>query len=278
MCVGSYSEDRDGFSFSRRKKAAPKQKSAPAEKETEQSARAGRRKKSSNTASAPPPEAGTRRSARLSGDSVDSSNSNSQKQAEGVPNSLAEPAASPKRREKRPNRESSHPAENPAPIHKTPEKKSNVSSNIGGELHVDKKRETTKIALPFADTPVITRNKEMRKTSAETRRRSSSGMRGRRASSLIDSGFSNGEIHRLETIAIDFETHGFLAVPHNEVMVSDFYKHISQDLPEPRRMKQLLTWCGARALPEKPPNGSGDVDAILAGMRLLHLPKQSPSG
>jgi kinetochore protein Mis13/DSN1 len=52
---------------------------------------------------------------------------------------------------------------------------------------------TTKIALPFADTPIIKRNKEMRKASADSNRRSSSGMRGRRASSLIDEGRGNGE-------------------------------------------------------------------------------------
>ena len=50
--------------------------------------------------------------------------------------------------------------------------------------------DATKIALPFADTPIIRRNKEMRKTNAS--RRSSLGMRGRRASSLIDTGKSNG--------------------------------------------------------------------------------------
>lgn len=51
-----------------------------------------------------------------------------------------------------------------------------------------------RIQLPFADTPVIKRNKEMRKASAEnSHRRSSSGMRGRRASSLIDEGRGNGE-------------------------------------------------------------------------------------
>ena len=50
--------------------------------------------------------------------------------------------------------------------------------------------DATKIALPFADTPIIRRNKEMRKTNAA--RRSSLGMRGRRASSLIDAGKSNG--------------------------------------------------------------------------------------
>lgn len=59
-------------------------------------------------------------------------------------------------------------------------------------LRVERKRKGTKIALPFADTPVIQRNKEMRQTSSENQRRSSSTMRGRRASSLIDSGTSNG--------------------------------------------------------------------------------------
>lgn len=54
--------------------------------------------------------------------------------------------------------------------------------------------EPTKIALPFADTPIIKRNKEMRKASADSNRRSSSGMRGRRASSLIDEGRGNGEL------------------------------------------------------------------------------------
>ncbi len=45
----------------------------------------------------------------------------------------------------------------------------------------------------------------------------------------------------------------FAALPHKEVEIPDFYKHIeSEGLPEPRRMKQLLTWCATRALDEKP--------------------------
>ena len=62
-----------------------------------------------------------------------------------------------------------------------------------GELHVPKQRkDTTKIALPFADTPVQRRNKEMRQGATKKgERRSSLGLRGRRASSLIDNG-SNG--------------------------------------------------------------------------------------
>lgn len=50
--------------------------------------------------------------------------------------------------------------------------------------------EVTKVALPFADTPIIRRNQEMRANSGQ--RRSSLGNRGRRASSLIDSGKSTG--------------------------------------------------------------------------------------
>lgn len=53
---------------------------------------------------------------------------------------------------------------------------------------------TATISLPLADTPVIQRNREMRgkKSVKGNNRRSSLGMRGRRASSLIDSGASNG--------------------------------------------------------------------------------------
>lgn len=51
----------------------------------------------------------------------------------------------------------------------------------------------TKIALPVADTPVIQRNKELRGAKSDKGgRRSSLGMRGRRASSLIDTGASSG--------------------------------------------------------------------------------------
>ena len=55
-------------------------------------------------------------------------------------------------------------------------------------------RAATKISLPFADTPIIRRNKAMRENkSGRGERRSSLGLRGRRASSLIESGSSNGK-------------------------------------------------------------------------------------
>ena len=55
------------------------------------------------------------------------------------------------------------------------------------------------------------------------------------------------------------------AMPHNEVESEYFYKHIESELPEPRRMRQLLTWCGTRALAEKPSFATEDIHAKLAG-------------
>lgn len=109
------------------------------------------------------------------------------------------------------------------------------------------------IALPFSDTPIINRNKEFRKKGgAGGSRRSSLGMRGRRASSLIDNGHN--------------------ALPHREVSPSEFYKYIAAEgLSEPRRMKQLLIWCGERALSEKPPHGSHGSSAVLGGESGWHV-------
>lgn len=102
----------------------------------------------------------------------------------------------------------------------------------------------TTIALPFSDTPVLNRNKALRQTTA---RRSSLGLRGRRASSLIESGHT--------------------ATPHAAVPTDEFYKHIESSLPEPRRMRQLLTWCGERALGERPGMGEGSA-AVLAARHI----------
>ncbi|KAI6784373.1 uncharacterized protein J7T54_006418 [Emericellopsis cladophorae] len=108
--------------------------------------------------------------------------------------------------------------------------------------------QASKITLPMSDTPVINRNKEMRKKGGANRR-SSLGSRGRRASSLIENGSS--------------------ALPHREVKPADFYKHIeAEGLPEPRRMKQLLTWCGERALSEKPPHGTLN-SSVIHGARAI---------
>lgn len=155
---------------------------------------------------------------------------------------------------------------------------------IGDDLQVDKNRHGTKIALPFADTPVQNRNKQMREKAAgkQKSRRSSSGIRGRRASSLLDSGNSNGEsCMALSTSSniINTNASNLIALPHADVDTRDFYKHIDQSLPEPHRMRHLLTWCSARALPEKVPGASRTPNeslAIDAGTLLIatHLSSQ----
>lgn len=68
-----------------------------------------------------------------------------------------------------------------------------------------------------------------------------------------------------------------VALPHDKVDTAHFYKHIaSEGLPEPRRMRQLLTWCATRALGEKPTGSrSEDESARLAGMLYFAMLKGS---
>ncbi|KAF8467245.1 Mis12-Mtw1 protein family-domain-containing protein [Kalaharituber pfeilii] len=105
-----------------------------------------------------------------------------------------------------------------------------------------------KVVIPLSDTPIIQRNKQFRNGSGggSSSRRSSLGLRGRRASSLID----NGQV----------------ADPHSQLPSEDFYKHIDAELVEPRRMKQLLIWCAKRASMPPPLHnkmgGDGNANAI----------------
>ena len=62
--------------------------------------------------------------------------------------------------------------------------------------------DTQKIALPFSDTPVIKRNKEFRRQASQGHRRSSTGLRGRRASSLIESGSDGERTHHSNSIVV----------------------------------------------------------------------------
>ena len=66
--------------------------------------------------------------------------------------------------------------------------------------------DSTQIALPFADTPIIRRNQEMRRGVGSASRRSSLGNRGRRASSLIDTGKSNGTFLYSKIMAFGVDT------------------------------------------------------------------------
>ncbi|KAL6709078.1 hypothetical protein ACN47E_001894 [Coniothyrium glycines] len=250
----AYDENDDGFQFSRRTskrttkvQAPPAPDPIPAE-EVAQPARlpeaqpkpSVRRKRTSITAN----EAQTedtqkkRRSTRLSGD---------KEQLESRPKPT-EPTTAKRAKKSAPMEKERKKQTTPAP-EAQPEAKSEFTgaqTPTHNEIHVAKKRDPNaqRIMLPFADTPVINRNKEMRKGSKDGHRRSSTGLRGRRASSLIDSGSS--------------------ALPHSEVEVRDYYKYVEQSLPEPRRMKQLLTWCAHRALPEKPSGDVKNANSIMA--------------
>ena len=130
------------------------------------------------------------------------------------------------------------------------------------QIDANEEHSATQIALPFADTPVIRKNKAMREgKGGKGDRRSSLGLRGRRASSLIDSGNSNGEYTDCWYGELGQALTEILALPHSEVEVGDFYKHIeSEGLTEPRRMRQLLTWCATRAMGEQ---AEGSVDTHI---------------
>ncbi|KAI8932168.1 hypothetical protein NX059_011050 [Plenodomus lindquistii] len=259
--AANYDEDDDGFTFTRRTSrrttkvpavSAPEpipenEVAAPTRTDnaTQLQPKAPVRRKKTSITTIEIETSGpqkTRRSTRLSADKT---------QLEVRPKSVSvEPSQAPKRTKKSaPVEKERKKQTTPAPEAQAEDKVAyaGVQTPTHNELHVAQKRDPNaqRIMLPFADTPVITRNKEMRKGNKDGPRRSSTGLRGRRASSLIDSGMSN-------------------ALPHSEVEVRDFYKYIEQSLPEPRRMKQLLTWCGSRALPEKPSGDVKNANAIMA--------------
>lgn len=95
-----------------------------------------------------------------------------------------------------------------------------VSSTLGGKT-ID-----IEIPLPTSETPMIRKNKEMRNSN---RRRSSFSLRGRRAESLSGGAF---------------------VLPHPDIESHDYHMHISAELPDPVRMKQLLLWCGKKSMDE----------------------------
>lgn len=200
----AYDEDDDGFQFSRRtSKRTTKAQAASApepipEEPPAKNAQSqdplpakptARRKKTTTTVVEL--EVGEthkrRRSTRLSAD---------KEQLEVRPKA-AEPTTSKRPRKSAPAEKERRKQITPVPETKPEGKGALVGTKTPtqNELTVVKKRDPNaqRIMLPFADTPVITRNKEMRKGSKEGHRRSSTGLRGRRASSLIDSGMSNGE-------------------------------------------------------------------------------------
>jgi kinetochore protein Mis13/DSN1 len=195
--MAAYDEDDDGFQFTRRTsrrttKAQPEPEPIP-EEPAKPPPPARRKKSLAMLEPEQPAQQNKRRSARLSGDrnhlsQVDGSSEPAKPAPKKSRKSASASATAPVERAKKKQitpAPEQRPARNDAPAL--------VQTPKADALHVLKKRDgATKIMLPFADTPVINRNKEMRKASKDGHRRSSTGLRGRRASSLIDSGMSNG--------------------------------------------------------------------------------------
>lgn len=206
----AYDEDDDGFQFTRRTsrrttKAQPHPEPIPEEPLKS----IPTRRKRPAAAVAPPPlveqtvPEKRRRSARLSGDQKHI------KQVDGAGEREEPPKSAPRRTKKTthaPGEQERKKQITPVPEAQPRGRSAAVGAQTPthNELHVSKKRDggATKIMLPFADTPVINRNKEMRKASKEGHRRSSTGLRGRRASSLIDSGMSNGKQSRSSVLRL----------------------------------------------------------------------------
>lgn len=129
------------------------------------------------------------------------------------------------------------------------------------------------LTVPLAaieDTPLVRKkNKEMRE--AKGHRRSSLGLRGRRASSLSNGFIGMEPIAREETQQTPSLILRRSAAPHPDVQPGDFYKHLDPQMIETQRMQQLLAWCSKCALSEKKARGrDAQSNARAAGKKRSH--------
>ena len=184
----AYDEEADGFAFKRTRAKTAKADAALAstteepqlEKRAEQAPARRPKKKATRSPQAAPVEnevkVAKRRSARHSGEQEN-----------------WDPPALPVKKRRKDRASSELNPDHRVESSQTDNERARQEPQQDHTQPIEVSFDATKIALPFADTPVIRRNKEMRKTNAA--RRSSLGMRGRRASSLIDTGKSNGNEH-----------------------------------------------------------------------------------
>ncbi|KAL2852620.1 Mis12-Mtw1 protein family-domain-containing protein [Aspergillus pseudodeflectus] len=253
--AGIYDEDIEGFQFSRittKKQKSTKEPELPVPEEPapQPSPKRGRppkkRVEEKSTSVAEPKKSSTE------------GTGTGKRQTRGTAKTAPEPESQPERstRSTRKREEVEQVQVEKVPVEKKRKKgrpsKSHEEKRNGFVSPEPPQAGTSTITLPVADTPVIQRNREMRgKKSSKGSRRSSLSMRGRRASSLIDSGASN-------------------ALPHKQVHTSDFYKHIAADgLPEPRRMRQLLIWCATRAMGDKPSGSRSEDESARLAARVI---------
>lgn len=195
-----YEEDSDGFAFTRTRAKKAKAKAEPApqippiqEDRQEETPRVARVRKTRRRTSSSPNAAAAenegkperrRRSARNSGDKdLVAENKSSPPPLEVKKKRKTKETASQETRKSKRNDQ--------ATSSQQPQEPSTAEARRAQPA--EKPLDPIKVSLPFADTPIIRRNKEMRKGAENGSRRSSLGMRGRRASSLIDSGKSDGK-------------------------------------------------------------------------------------
>lgn len=139
----------------------------------------------------------------------------------------------------------------------------------------------TIVAIPISETPMIRKNQEFR----NGKRRSSFALRGKRASSIGNGFVGKNSKDPLWYICIFCKIFSWilirvsrtpiilwtasLALPHASIIPQDFYRHISPELPGPVRMKQLLAWCGRRAIDAQPSSASNKKAEELGKASLL---------
>jgi kinetochore protein Mis13/DSN1 len=166
-----------------------------------------RRKRMSFSTPKPQKDPPRRRSKRLSKDNEEHAASPTRKDAIPGPQQLEAKAQPDVATKSSPRKARAAPVEDGGPskaTSKDPPVRPASSKHTAPNIAQDEQTQTiptqpddhssTRIALPLADTPVIKRNKAMREgKSGKGERRSSLGSRGRRASSLIESGGSNGK-------------------------------------------------------------------------------------
>lgn len=184
--IAEYDEDIGGFQFSRattkKLKSAPAVNNVAIEEPVANSPRRGR-----------PPKSHTAQPAEDTTTEDVGASTKKTKATRGRPKRVSvelQAEVPPSRQTRKRDEEPPFPIEKPAKKGRPAKAKPAVDISLRSP---EPQGASSKIALPVADTPVIRRNKEMREgRGGKGQRRNSLGMRGRRASSLIDSGASNG--------------------------------------------------------------------------------------
>lgn len=136
----------------------------------------------------------------------------------------------------------------PSPGRPRQGRKSVAGSSRSGRMSIIEGRQYVDSVqpVPVPDTPVHRRKQESRKRVTEAR--PSLGLRGQRGSTS----FGRGEP----------------TYPHSSVRFNEFYRHIPVELPDPVKVRWLVSWCAKRAYEEHSSKGKvrardPDADRLL---------------